>query len=63
MRIGDDYIVYFDCYTKGHCGAVRSRNLKDWENVTSRLLFPRGARHGTVLQVPKSVVDKVSEAR
>jgi hypothetical protein len=63
MRIGDDYVVYFDYYTKGHYGAVRSRNLKDWKDVTSRLLFPKGARHGTVLQVPKSVVDKVSETR
>jgi hypothetical protein len=63
IRIGDDYLVYFDCYTKGHYGAVRSRNLKDWEDITPRLAFPKGARHGTVLQVPKSVVDKVSEIR
>ena len=28
-----------------------------------RLVFPKGARHGTVLQVPKSVVDKLSEER
>ncbi len=61
--IGDDYVVYFDCYTKGCYGAVRSRNLKDWEDVTSRLTFPKGARHGTVLQVPKSVTDRLSEAR
>ena len=63
IRIGDDYVVYFDCYTKGCYGAVRSRNLKDWEDVTSRLTFPKGARHGTVLQVPKSVADRLSEAR
>ena len=63
IRIGDDYIIYFDCY-RLHCyGAVRSRNLKDWEDVTSRLSFPKGVRHGTVLRVPNSVVDKLSEAR
>ena len=57
IRIGDDYIVYFDCYTKDRYGAVRSRNLKDWEDITSRLDFPKGAHHGTVLRVPRSVVD------
>jgi beta-xylosidase len=61
IRVGDDYVVYFDCYRDGHYGAVRSRDLKDWEDVTSRLAFPKGARHGTVLQVPKAVVDKLSE--
>jgi hypothetical protein len=59
IRIEDRYVVYFDCYTKGHYGAVRSRNLTDWEDVTSRLRFPKGARHGTVLQVPTSVVDRL----
>jgi hypothetical protein len=62
-RIGEDYIVFFDCYTKGCYGAVRSRNLKDWEDISSRISFPKGARHGTVLRVPQSVVDKLSEAR
>ena len=63
IRIGDDYVVYFDCYTKGCYGAVRSRNLKDWEDITSRVSFPQGARHGTVLRVSRSVVDKLSDAR
>jgi len=63
IRIGDNYLVYFDCYRQHHYGAVRSRNLKDWEDVTSLLTFPKGTRHGTVLQVPKLVVDKLSEAQ
>jgi beta-xylosidase len=63
IRVGDDFIVYFDCYTKGHYGAVRSRNLKDWEDITFRVNFPKGARHGTVLRVPQSVVERLSETR
>jgi hypothetical protein len=59
IRIGDDYVVYFDCYKEGHYGAVRSRDLKIWEDVTSQLVFPKGGRHGTVLQVPKSIVDRL----
>ncbi len=57
IRVDDDYLVYFDCYTKGCYGAARSRNLKEWEDVTARVSFPKGARHGTVLRVPRSVVD------
>jgi hypothetical protein len=63
IRIGDDFIVYFDCYREGHYGAVRSRNLQDWEDVTSRISFPKGVRHGTVLRVPKAVVAKLCEVR
>jgi hypothetical protein len=57
IRIQDEYLVYFDCYRQHRYGAVRSRNLQDWEDVSSRISFPKGARHGTVLEVPESVVD------
>ena len=56
IRIGDDYIVYFDCYRDGHYGAVRSRDLTHWEDITSRVSFPKGARHGTVLRVPRRII-------
>jgi hypothetical protein len=63
IRIGDEYVIYFDCYTKHHYGAIRSRNLKDWEDITSSISFPKGARHGTVVEVPRSVVDKLDDER
>jgi beta-xylosidase len=56
-RVGDDYVVYFDCYRDHHYGAMRSRDLKVWEDVAERIAFPKGARHGTVIDVPRTVVD------
>ncbi|MFO0889646.1 MAG: glycoside hydrolase family 43 protein [Isosphaeraceae bacterium] len=63
IRLGDDSLVYFDRYTQHRYGAVRSRNLKDWEDITARVHFPRDARHGTVLMVPRSIVEKLTETR
>ena len=48
--------LYFDVYTKRHYGALRSRDLKTWEDITDQIAFPRGTRHGTALTVPASVV-------
>jgi hypothetical protein len=62
LRVGEDYVVYFDCYRDRHYGAVRSRDLKTWENITARLAFPAGARHGTVIAVPGNVVARLREA-
>jgi beta-xylosidase len=62
IRIGDEYIVYFDCYTKGHYGAMKSSDLQHWEDITDQLSFPAGVRHGTVLRVAKSVVDALAGA-
>ena len=64
LRIGDDYIVYFDVYLKKRYGALRSRDLKTWEEVTSQMSFPDEGtpvrmRHGTAIAVPRGVVDRL----
>lgn len=60
VRMGDEYVVYFDCYGKGHYGAMKSRDLEHWEDLTPQLKFPKGVRHGTVLQVSKTLLVKLS---
>ena len=56
LRVGDDYIVYFDCYRALRYGAMRSKDLVHWEDVTDRISMPARAHHGTTLEVPGSVV-------
>ena len=54
IRIGEYYIVYFDHYSRPqYYGAMRSKDLKTWEDVTSQMTFPAGQRHGTVIRIPE----------
>ena len=63
IKIGDEYIVYYDMYRDKKYGAVRSKDLKTWENISSQLAFPPGTpRHGTVLAVPPEVVARLRAA-
>jgi hypothetical protein len=60
IKIGDDYLVYFDAYTAKHYGAMRSRDLATWEDVTAKMRFPDEGtpvrmRHGTVIAVPAAL--------
>jgi hypothetical protein len=56
IKVVDSFVVYYDCYREKHYGAVRSKDLKTWEDVTARVHFPAGTRHGTVIEVPASLV-------
>ena len=56
LRLGEKYIVYFDCYRDKHYGAVQSGDLVHWEDITDRLSLPAEVRHGTALAVPGSVL-------
>lgn len=60
IRIGDEYFVYFDHYTRPqYYGAVKSKDLKTWEDVSKQMRFPAGARHGTVFAVSEDVLAKL----
>ncbi|WP_230471087.1 glycoside hydrolase family 43 protein [Hymenobacter jejuensis] len=50
-RLGNQWIVYFDKYTEHHYGAVTSPDLQTWTDVSDKVHFPDGIRHGTVFPV------------
>jgi hypothetical protein len=54
-------LVYYDAYQTKHYGALRSRDLKTWEGVTSKLELPDEdtpfrMRHGTIIEVSPELV-------
>jgi len=51
VRLGEHWYVYFDAYSRGYYGAVRSPDLVDWRDVTDLFAFPPGHRHGSVLEI------------
>ena len=59
LQIGRDWLVYFDCYTESHYGAVKSRDLKTWQDITPQVSFPPGTRHGTAIRVDRAVLARL----
>lgn len=52
-KIGNQWVVYFDKYIDHAYGAVASTDLRDWQDISDRISFPKGARHGTVFSILK----------
>jgi hypothetical protein len=68
LQIGEDSIVYYDAYTAKHYGAMRSRDLVHWEDVTASMRFPdegtpQRMRHGTAFAVPAALLDSLGAPR
>jgi sucrose-6-phosphate hydrolase SacC (GH32 family) len=68
VPIGEDFLVYYDAYQTKHYGAMRSRDLRTWEDVTPRLQLPDEGtpvrpRHGTVIAVPRPILDRLRAPR
>jgi hypothetical protein len=64
IMVGDAAVVYFDCYKLRRYGAVRSRDLRTWEDVSALLHVPgegtpKRMRHGTAIRVPYAVISNL----
>jgi beta-xylosidase len=59
LKIGEEWFVYFDKYRDRKYGAVRSKDLVRWEDISEVVSFPKGARHGTVLILTKEEFDRL----
>lgn len=54
--VGDRLICYYDIYRDGRWGAMATRDMIRWEDVSARLTMPPGARHGSLVRVPATLI-------
>ena len=59
IKIGDFWIVYFDKYRDDKYEAVRSKDLKHWEDISEKISFSEGTRHGSVFKISMNVLEKL----
>lgn len=62
IKISGKWIVYFDKYTDHKYGAVTSTDLEHWEDISDKIIFPKGTRHGTVFSIDSRTFQRLIEA-
>ncbi len=67
IKANGEYLVYYDAYQAKRYGAMRSRDLVNWEDVSDRMHFPdegtlQRMRHGTVFAAPAAAVARLQAA-
>jgi hypothetical protein len=59
LKIGNNWIVYFDKYRDHKYGAIESTDLKNWTDISDKISVPKGIRHGTIFKVSKVELNKL----
>jgi len=61
-RINGEWVVYFDKYTEHQYGAIASKDLAHWQEVSEKLVMPEGIRHGTVFKISREELQRLVQA-
>lgn len=60
VKLRDEYYVFYDHHSgEEYFGAVKSNDLKNWVDVSEKMNFPKGFKHGSIIRVPKKFVTKL----
>jgi beta-xylosidase len=63
IKIADTWYLYYDAYRRHQYKGVKSKDLKNWESITDKLVFPRDTRHGTVFKVSEDILETLLELK
>ncbi len=59
IRVNGEWVVYFDKYTEHRYGAMASKDLVSWRDVSEKLEMPEGIRHGTVFRISREELQRL----
>jgi hypothetical protein len=57
LKAGDDWLIYYDSYQAKRYGLLRTRDFKQFEDVSEKAQFPRGLKHGTAFKATRQDLD------
>jgi hypothetical protein len=61
LRSKDEWIVYFDKYRDHKYGAISSKDLETWEDISAKISLPAGIRHGSIFQISKKELKRLKQ--
>ena len=62
VKIGNQWVVFFDKYRNHQYGAVASTDLKNWQDVSDKISLPKGIRHGTIFTISQAEFNTLIKA-
>ena len=61
VKLGTQWLVYFDKYREHRYGAVKSSDLVHWADVSDQIKLPAGLRHGTIFRVSAQELKRLEQ--
>ena len=56
MKVGNDWLIYFDAYRKKTYEAAATKDFKQFTSIAEKIQVPTGHKHGTIVKVHKDVL-------
>lgn len=59
LKLGNQWLIYFDKYKEGAYGAISSEDLKSWKDISAQISLPDKLRHGSILKISNKELEYI----
>lgn len=63
IKLNKTLYIYFDKYIEKRMGAIISKDLNTWGDVSEKISFPEGVRHGTIFEADEKVLEVLIKSK
>lgn len=62
VKVGKEWLIYYDAYGEKRYAAIKTADFKNFKDVSAETVIPEGHKHGTIVEVDRSVVERLKIA-
>ena len=62
LKLGDDWVIYYDSYGDGTYGAVKTPDFRTFTDISAEVSLPEGHKHGTIVQITRLELEHLLRA-
>lgn len=59
VKVGDEWLIYFDAYEKKSYDAVATKDFKTFTDINDKISIPEGHKHGTIFKAKESILNNL----
>jgi hypothetical protein len=59
VKVNQEWLIYFDVYKEKKYGAMKTRDFKEFTDISSKISIPEGHKHGTIFKTKEKVLKKL----
>ena len=62
IKVGDEWLIYYDVYRQVRYGAVSTKDFKTFTPIDDKISIPRGYKHGTMIAITRKQLKALQDA-
>jgi len=59
LKLGKEWLIYYDAYRDKKYGAIKTKDFKNFTDISDKITLPEGHKHGTIFRADERILRRL----